>query len=314
MMALDGSAYMSPSVAAPLVTVITATFNSSATLKFALQSLLVQKMQDFEAWIVGDGCTDASAAVVASFADPRLHWTNLPQNCGSQGLPNNEGLRRARGRYIAYLGHDDLWFPWHLAELLACLEDRKADLVYSLCARYGPRGALLPGVPPPIGATYADYHVPPSSVLHRRDIVEDCGWWGDSKQLSRPVDDDFMRRVYHAGKRIECCPQLSVLKFPSVYWRAYDPHSAHPQERFWRAMQDDLQTFHRQVFCDSFLALAQARSLNPSVGKAFAYAFRLLGRRLVDLYGQERWPLARMFYWKFQYSLRQRRRLRGLAP
>jgi glycosyltransferase involved in cell wall biosynthesis len=80
----------------------------SGTLKFPLQSLLGQEFRDFEARVVGDGCTDESEEVVASFGDRHLHWTNLCQNSGSQAAPNNEGLRRARGRYIAYLGHDDL--------------------------------------------------------------------------------------------------------------------------------------------------------------------------------------------------------------
>ena len=53
----------------PLVTVVCATFNSSAILKLALRSLLDQDLSDFEAWVVGDACTDDSEEVVASFQD-----------------------------------------------------------------------------------------------------------------------------------------------------------------------------------------------------------------------------------------------------
>ncbi len=102
---------MDQSPSAPSVTVIVPTFNSSATLRLALQSVLNQEFQDFEVWVVGDGCTDDSAQVALSFNDNRINWINLAQNSGSPAAPNNEGLRRARGRYIAYLGHDDLWFP-----------------------------------------------------------------------------------------------------------------------------------------------------------------------------------------------------------
>jgi glycosyltransferase involved in cell wall biosynthesis len=79
-MAPDGSVSMSSAAAVPLVTVITATFNSSGALKFTLQSLLNQEFQDFEGWIIGDGCTDDSERVVASCRDRRLRWTNLPRN------------------------------------------------------------------------------------------------------------------------------------------------------------------------------------------------------------------------------------------
>ena len=60
---------------APLVTVITATYNSSSLLKLSLTSLIGQTYDAFEAWVVGDGCTDDSAAVVESFRDPRLRWS-----------------------------------------------------------------------------------------------------------------------------------------------------------------------------------------------------------------------------------------------
>ena len=103
----------------PLISVIMATYNSARTLKKAIASVLAQDFNDYEVWVMGDACRDDSPQVVQAFADRRLKWINLETNSGSQAVPNNEGLRRARGEYIAYLGHDDLWFPWHLSGLLA---------------------------------------------------------------------------------------------------------------------------------------------------------------------------------------------------
>ena len=96
---------------APSVSVITATYNWSSVLRYAIQSVLWQSLQDFEMLIIGDGCTDDSAEVVASFHDERLLWHNLPHNSGSQSVPNNLGLEMARAPFVAYLGHDDLWSP-----------------------------------------------------------------------------------------------------------------------------------------------------------------------------------------------------------
>src|SRR5437762_4733085 len=106
------------SSASPQISVIIATYNRSNVLRYAIQSVLWQIFQDFEILVIGDGCTDDSAQVVASFAEPRIRWHNLPQNSGSQSMPNNTGLEMARGTYIAYLGHDDLWYPTHLELLI----------------------------------------------------------------------------------------------------------------------------------------------------------------------------------------------------
>src|SRR5687767_9571386 len=106
----------------PLVSVIVATYNSRATLACALDSVRQQDFQDFEVWVVGDACTDGSHEVVEALGDPRFHWINRETNSGTQSAPNADGLRRASGRYVAYLGHDDLWFPWHLSTLIAAIE------------------------------------------------------------------------------------------------------------------------------------------------------------------------------------------------
>ncbi|MEA3032945.1 MAG: hypothetical protein QOH86_961, partial [Sphingomonadales bacterium] len=79
-------------VTAPRVSIVLATYNWSAVLPFSIGSALDQSFGDFELIVVGDGCTDDSAEVVAAIGDPRVRWVNLPANCGHQSGPNNEGL------------------------------------------------------------------------------------------------------------------------------------------------------------------------------------------------------------------------------
>lgn len=106
----------------PGITVIIPTYNWATVLPFSIGSVLGQTRADFEILVIGDGCTDESAAVVAAIRDRRVQWVNLPSNTGHQAGPNTEGLHRARGKYIAYLGHDDLWLPRHLELLVGALE------------------------------------------------------------------------------------------------------------------------------------------------------------------------------------------------
>jgi len=298
----------------PLVTVIIATFNSSALLKLALGSLLDQDLSEFEAWVVGDACTDDSAEVVTSFQDARLHWTDLPRNSGSQAAPNNEGLRRSRGRYIAYLGHDDLWFPWHLSGLVKFIEENRADLVHSLSAVIGPNGADLTLGPPLIGRSYQNCYVPPSSWLHRREIVEDCGDWADPLKIGDNVDNDYLRRVYLKGKRIELCRQLSVLKFPSAWWKSYAPDSPHPQGSYLMSLRKDPEETQRRILLESVTVWTRHLGVGVPARQAFGQAFRVLAHRMLDAYGRERWPLASLMRRRHQRQRHRRRRLRGLSP
>jgi glycosyltransferase involved in cell wall biosynthesis len=252
----------------PAVTVIIATFNSSASLRYALASVLNQTFGDFEVWIIGDGCTDDSAAVVSACADARVHWVNLDRNHGSQAMPNNEGLRRARGRAIAYLGHDDLWLPHHLDTLMARVDATGADLVHSQCCVIGPVGVVSCMGPPRPGTGYAWHFVPPSAWLHRRDLVDRIGPWSDPETLAWPVDMDVMRRAALAGMRIENCDRITLLKFPSATFRTYAP-DGRPQPQYWARIQQDPGQAERDVMT----AVARLAPHEP-------HWFRSLARRL----------------------------------
>lgn len=204
----------------PRVTIITATYNYSAVLRYAIQSVLAQTFQDFEYWIIGDGCTDDSADVIAQFNDARLHWHNLPTNSGSQSAPNNQGLAFARGEYIAYLGHDDLWHPTHLAALVDALEENAAEWAHPLAVMIGPEGSevyRLIGLVAPKGDIAAASFIT-SGVMHKRALTETIGTWRDYRTLAITPDREFLERARAASARLAHIDNLSVYKFPSA-WR-----------------------------------------------------------------------------------------------
>jgi glycosyltransferase involved in cell wall biosynthesis len=113
----------------PLISIISATYNCSHLLSYAIQSVLDSDFKDWELIVVGDCCTDDTEAVVRGFSDPRIHFYNLEKNSGQQATPNNFGLQKALGKYIAFLNHDDMFFPDHLSRSIEELEISESEFL-----------------------------------------------------------------------------------------------------------------------------------------------------------------------------------------
>jgi glycosyltransferase involved in cell wall biosynthesis len=188
--------------------VIIATYNKSSALSYAIDSVLWQTLENFEVLVIGDACTDNTEDVVAAYQDPRLFWYNLPRNSGYQSAPNNEGLRRARGEYIAYLNHDDLWLPNHLEVLVGRIEEDSADFAFSILEVLRPGGQSHVEIP-----DYPHAPLPPhaSAVLHRRDVVNDIGYWQQPSETDLFPRVEYFRRAETLGKRFVLAPMLTAL-------------------------------------------------------------------------------------------------------
>lgn len=108
---------------APLVTVLTATFNGSRFLAATIESVLRQSFTDFEYLIVDNASADDSQQIAAAYAarDARIRVIASTVNHGPAG-GLNLGIQAARGRYLANLDHDDLAAPHRLAVQVAALE------------------------------------------------------------------------------------------------------------------------------------------------------------------------------------------------
>jgi glycosyltransferase involved in cell wall biosynthesis len=210
---------MAESSPAPLISIIMATYNRSDVLRLAVETARRQTVRDWELLVVGDACTDDTAEVVASFNDPRIRFFNLPRNVGEQSGPNTEGMRRARGRYLAFLNHDDLWLPDHLEVALAGIEETGADLVYTVqLVIQGPGQRRLDGLTP------SHRYEPRSSVaascwLFRRELRERVGGWRFYQECHRVPSQDWLYRAWRGGCDLRLVPQLTVVSLPSGFRR-----------------------------------------------------------------------------------------------
>lgn len=102
----------------PKVSVLMAVYNAAKYLDESIRSFKQQTLRDIELICVDDCSTDNSREVLEHLAatDDRIHLLFLDENRG-QGHARNEGLKIARGEYIAFLDADD-WLSNDALELI----------------------------------------------------------------------------------------------------------------------------------------------------------------------------------------------------
>ncbi|HEY0009145.1 MAG TPA: glycosyltransferase family A protein [Tepidisphaeraceae bacterium] len=111
------------SAASPLVSVVIPTYKGGALLVETLESVFAQTFDDYEVIVINDGSPDDTLERLVPFQ--QRHGEKLrvvtQENAGI-GRARNRGIDEARGRYIAFCDHDDLWMPEKLAVQVAYMQ------------------------------------------------------------------------------------------------------------------------------------------------------------------------------------------------
>jgi glycosyltransferase involved in cell wall biosynthesis len=115
--------------AQPLVSVIIRTFNRLSFLKDAIESVRAQTYVNWELIVVDDGSTDDTIEAVTKINDPRISLLALPHT-GNINYLINEGAKKCRGEWLAFLDSDDLWLPQKLELQLKVLQETQRKWCY----------------------------------------------------------------------------------------------------------------------------------------------------------------------------------------
>lgn len=94
-----------------VVSVIIPIFNVEKYLSRALDSLLAQTHQDWEAILVDDGSTDDSASIARQYQEKDKRFILITQKNQGQAVARNNALKMIHGDYVMYLDPDDMLHP-----------------------------------------------------------------------------------------------------------------------------------------------------------------------------------------------------------
>jgi glycosyltransferase involved in cell wall biosynthesis len=116
----------------PTVSINLCCYNSERFLRETLDSVAAQTYRDWELVVINDGSRDATESIIEDFMRAGHPVTYHCQTNQGLGASRNRALALSKGRYIAFLDHDDLWFPKKLEKQAALLDHRpEIDFVYT---------------------------------------------------------------------------------------------------------------------------------------------------------------------------------------
>lgn len=115
-----------------LVSIIMPTYNSEKFILKTIESVINQSYKNWELIITDDHSTDNTVELIKSsyVNENRIRVYPLSINQGA-AVARNNSIKEAKGRYIAFLDSDDIWFPRKLEKQLAFMQKTKCDLTYS---------------------------------------------------------------------------------------------------------------------------------------------------------------------------------------
>lgn len=214
-------------LAEPLVSVIVVTYNNLDLTRVCLRSLeLYSDYTNLEVIVVDNASADDTPAYLAAWAAARSGRQIVlnPDNRGFAAA-NNQGLAKARGEYLVMLNNDTHVTQGWIATLVAHLRRNKTlGMIGPVTNNIGNEARIDINYDDMDGmlraaASYTTLHVGQLTplrtaaffcVMMPRAVYEKVGPLDEAFGIGFFEDDDYCRRVEHAGWSIACADDVFV--------------------------------------------------------------------------------------------------------
>ena len=133
------------------VSVIVPIYNACKHLRPALESILDQTLREIEIICVDDGSTDTSLDMLKIYQKMDNRIRIITETNAGPGHARNNGLRRARGTYVAFLDADDFFEPTMIEKLYTLAEENDLDIAITKYDIYDNRKGKFVANIEPIG-------------------------------------------------------------------------------------------------------------------------------------------------------------------
>ena len=268
-----------------IVSVVLPTYNRIDSLYEAIESVRAQSYPHWKLYVVDDGSEDwdrvqtlANRYMGQHNEAGRIWFFHKPKREGPSSA-RNLGLELCRGKYVAFLDSDDIWYPNHLQTIIDTFETRDVEAVYTSpdfawrwwddrTKKFFYKRDTHP---------FLDYDgVYDAQLMQRRNIIQTSGFamYGDTARSMRfdtaictPTDGrvaedwDFFKRVpgtiYHI--------QAKTIR----YHHAKNPESEHMMDRITHLTggSQGVETMQSVVIPHDIQETAQIGIVIPTIGR-----------------------------------------------
>lgn len=184
--------------------VIIPAYNAGQFITRPLDSVANQTYSNFEILITNDGSTDNTEEIIQKYIDahPTLPIYLSSQNNKGIGSARNNGILRARGRYLAFLDADDYWCINKLEKVYKLLlKNPDIDVVYHdeyEIRNYGKKRKSHYGmVKKPVydDLLFNGNKLSTSATVIKRELAQRIGGFSENLDFNSAEDYDFWLRL-----------------------------------------------------------------------------------------------------------------------
>lgn len=257
----------------PLLSVLLPVFNGSKYLEAAVQSILGQSFTDFEFIIIDDGSTDGTLELLQRFGqDQRVVLVSRENRGLVETL--NEGIRMARGQWIARMDADDIALPHRFARQLQWIEHTDADICGSWAQFFGTRDRRVLRHPQSdqaikMGLMFGTMFAHPTVLIKTtlaRQLMYDGRW-------EKCEDYDLWERAARLNCRMANVPEVLLM---------YRQHPHQISSRDFLRQQQFTQRIRHRYGEFVFDSLGLRRELVEEVLKIREMAMPVIDMQMVD--------------------------------
>lgn len=115
-----------------LVSIIMPCYNAERYIAQSIESVLAQTYDNWELLITDDASTDKSVEIISKYSknDERINVL-VPDEHQGIARTRNMSISRARGRFVAFLDSDDIWYPEKLEKQIKFMLENDIAFTYS---------------------------------------------------------------------------------------------------------------------------------------------------------------------------------------